>query len=326
MSLSEKPINVALLAFENISAFHISVPCLVFQDAIQDKSPGFELKICTENNNHLLTSSGLGITVEHDFQALEQAQVIVIPSWPNDLPEPGFRLLLALKRHHERGALMVGLCLGSYVLACAGLLDGKRMTTHWEFASEFQSRFPNVEVDPAPLFIEYEQIITSAGTAASLDCCLHIVRRYYGSEFANKLARRMVTAPFRSGGQRQYIPALVNVKLSAENSLGRIIEDVEENLTRHHSLDDVARRCAMSTRTFSRQFKSAYGCTFNKWLLNQRLLLSQRLLETTQSSVSRVAELAGFGSESVFCKHFRAAFHVSPTQWRTSFKHSSCST
>ncbi|CAM3597531.1 GlxA family transcriptional regulator [Parendozoicomonas haliclonae] len=320
MTTPEKPVRIALLAFEGTSAFHLSVPCLVFQDAFVRMAPRFELMICAENAYQLSTGSGFAITVEHDLSAMDNAEIIIIPSWPSDLPQPSERLLEAIRYHHQRGAVMVGLCLGSYVLACAGILDGKRMTTHWECADEFQRRFPKIEVDPKPLFIEHEQLITSAGIAASLDCCLHIVRRYCGSEFANDLARTMVTAPFRSGGQQQYIPAPISARAPTESSLSRVIEEIEQDLKQPWSLEDVASRCAMSKRTFTRQFKATFGCTFGTWLLNQRLLLSQRLLETTQSSISQVAELSGFGSESVFRKYFKSAFQVSPSQWRIAFR------
>jgi len=210
MTTTAMPVRIALLAFENISAFHLSVPCLVFQDATPGGSARFELKVCAQDNQQLVTGSGFGVTLAHDLSVMNDADIIIVPSWPDALPEPGEALLAALRQQHERGAVMVGLCLGSYVLACAGLLDGMRITTHWGFAEAFRSRFPAVEVDPTPLFIEHEQIITSAGVAASLDCCLHIVRRYCGSEYANDLARMMVTAPFRSGGQQQYIPAPIS--------------------------------------------------------------------------------------------------------------------
>lgn len=198
----------------------------------------------------------------------------------------------------------------------------EKITTHWGFADHFKKQFPKVEVDADPLFIEHDEIITSAGTAASLDCCLHIVRRFCGSEYANELARVMVTAPFRSGGQKQYIPAPVHEKTPTETSMSKVIEDITEHLAERHSLEQTAQRCAMSTRTFTRQFKAIYGCTFGDWLLNQRLVLSQRLLETTQSSVTQVAELSGFGSESVFRKQFKRTFQVSPSQWRATFKQS----
>ncbi|MEZ9191917.1 GlxA family transcriptional regulator [Vibrio sp. 10N.286.52.F8] len=320
MNKSSELIKITMIAFEGISAFHLSVPCLVFRDIFFGQPVRFNLRICSENSLRFETSSGFGVVVDSDLSATQEADIIIIPSWPNDLPEPSERLLEALIDHHDKGKLLVGLCLGSYVLACAGVLDGKRATSHWAFTEQFQQQFPKVNFDPNPLFVEHETIITSAGVAASLDCCLHIVRRLCGSELANDLARKMVTAPSRNGGQQQYIPAPVNIKPLTETSINLVIEQVEQSLNQSHSLDELAERCAISKRTFTRQFKSTYGCTFGEWLQNRRLVFSQRLLETTKLSIPQIAEQAGFGSDSVFRKHFKSAFHVSPVQWRTTFK------
>lgn len=320
MSNSNNLPKIALVAFEGISAFHLSVPCMVFQDIFVGQPPQFDLVICSESGPQFDIGSGFGVLIDRDLSAIEDADIVIIPSWPNSLPTPSAQLLSALKEHHNNGKLLVGLCLGTYVLACSGVLNGKRATTHWAFSEQFQQHFPEVTFDPNPLFIELETIITSAGIAASLDCCLHIVRRLCGSEMANDLARKMVTAPFRSGGQQQYIPAPISTRAPTETSLSLVIEQVEKNLNQPHSLDEVAKRCAMSKRTFTRQFKASYGCTFGEWLQNQRLVLSQRILETTLLSIPQVAEQSGFGSESVFRKHFKSAFYVSPTQWRVSFK------
>ncbi|WP_153914009.1 GlxA family transcriptional regulator [Shewanella sp. TC10] len=320
MFKSDDLIKITLVAFEGISAFHLSVPCMVFQDIFVGQPPQFDLKICTENGSQFETGSGFDVVIDRNLSAIEAADIVIIPSWPNDLAEPSKQLIAALQEHHRKDKLLVGLCLGSYVLACAGVLDGKKATTHWAFSEQFQQQFPKVEFDPNPLFIEHETLITSAGIAASLDCCLHIVRRLRGSKLANDIARKMVTAPFRTGGQQQYIPAPINTKPLKETSLSLVIEKVEQNLNLSHSLEEVAARCAMSKRTFTRQFKATYGCTFGEWLQNQRLVLSQGLLETTQNSIPQIAQQAGFGSDSVFRKHFKTAFHVSPIQWRATFK------
>ncbi|WP_261817824.1 GlxA family transcriptional regulator [Vibrio gallicus] len=322
MPKSDDIIKITLVAFEGISAFHLSVPCMVFQDIFVGQPPRFDLEICTESGSQFETGSGFSVVIDQDLSAIEDADIVIIPSWPSELPQPSTQLLTALQKHHTNGKLLVGLCLGAYALGCTGVLDGKRATTHWAFTEQFQRRFPKVEFDPNPLFIEHETVMTSAGIAASLDCCLHIVRRFCGSELANDLARKMVTAPFRNGGQQQYIPAPINTKAVTETSLSLVIEQVEQNLNQPHALDEVAKRSAMSKRTFTRQFKASYGCTFGEWLQNQRLVLSQRILETTQIPISQVAEQAGFGSESVFRKHFKSTFHVSPTQWRASFSSS----
>ncbi|MGX9520735.1 GlxA family transcriptional regulator [Vibrio mediterranei] len=312
--------TIALVALNNISAFHLSVPCLVFQDVFVEQQPLFELMICSESSNHISLSTGFQASVSHDLSALDKADIIIVPSWPNSLPEPSETLLKRLRVNYQRGATIVGLCLGAYALAKAGLLDGKRATTHWGFQQIFIDAFPRVDIDCEPLFIEQDRIITSAGTAASLDCCLHIVRSLCGSDIASNLARMMVTAPFRSGGQLQYIPNPITKQPDKPTSFGHVIGEIEQHLAEHYDLDSVAQRCAMSRRTFTRQFKAAYGCTFGEWLLNKRLALSQQLLESTHYTVATTAELSGFGSESVFRKHFKAAFNTSPSQWRANFQ------
>ncbi|OAN13172.1 AraC family transcriptional regulator [Photobacterium jeanii] len=311
--------KVALVAFEGISAFHLSVPCLVFQDAFIDRQPMFELSLCSLHQREISTGSGFGIVVDEGLDILDAADIVIVPSWPNSLPPVPAELRERLVHAHARGAMLVGLCLGAFVIAETGLLDGKTATTHWAFSEAFRTRFPKVEFDSQPLFIEHDQLITSAGTAASLDCCLQIIRRLCGSELANQLARVMVTAPFRSGGQQQYIPSPIAARPEKVTSLTQVIDQVEKAINQAHSIDSLAAQCAMSRRTFTRQFKAAYGCTFNHWLLDQRLKLSQQLLESSNYSISQVAELSGFGSESVYRKHFKTAFQITPMQWRTTF-------
>lgn len=180
-----------------------------------------------------------------------------------------------------------------------------------------------MKFDSQPLFIAHDQIITSAGTAAALDCCLYIIRLLCGSEVASQLARVMVTAPFRSGGQQQYIPTPIPARPEQETGISKVIEKIEQQLDQQHDIDSVAQQCAMSRRTFTRHFKAAYGCTFGEWLMNQRLKLSQQLLEASDFPISHVAQLSGFGSESVYRKHFKQAFNVAPSQWRRNFSHQS---
>ncbi|MGF1697157.1 helix-turn-helix domain-containing protein [Vibrio lamellibrachiae] len=315
--------KVAMVVVDGISAFHLSVPCLVFRDAFQDafpdRTPLFELNLCSPSGQDVATSSGFSMTVDHDLDPLNRADIIIIPGWANTLPEPPKVLIKKLSDAHQRGATLVGLCLGAFVIAETGLLNGQSATTHWGYSEPFTERYPEVEFDSQPLFIDHDQLITSAGTAASLDCCLHIVRKLHGSEMASQLARVMVTAPFRSGGQQQYIPAPISTRSEQPTSFTQVIEQVEERINEPHNIEGLAERCAMSRRTFTRQFKATYGCTFGQWLLNQRLKLSQQLLEGSHHSITHVAELSGFGSESVYRKNFKAAFQISPSQWRINF-------
>lgn len=317
--MKHKQYKMAILAFDGISAFHLSVPCLVFQDMFIDEYQPFEVSICSISGKSLKNSSGFTLQTKEQLEALSGADIVIVPSWPSDVPLAPAHLLQALVEAHQRGALLVGLCLGAFVLAEAGLLNGQTATTHWAYSQVFQRRFPNVLFDSEPLFIEHEQIVTSAGVAAALDCCLHLLRRFVGNEVAADLARKMVTAPFRSGGQQQYIPLPLPDKPLGETSFSKVMEQVEQQLNLPIKIDEVAARCAMSRRTFTRHFKAMFGCTFGEWLLNQRLKLSQSLLETSTTSIALVAEQSGFGSQSAYRKHFKQAFNVSPTQWRQTF-------
>jgi transcriptional regulator GlxA family with amidase domain len=308
-----------VIAFEGISAFHLSVPCLVFQDVFIEQQPKFSVSLCSLSGDEFSSGSGFGISIEEGIERARDCDIIVVPSWPNSLPQVPKALIDELILCHSQGKTIVGLYLGAFVLAEAGLLNGQKATTHWAFSQQFKERFPLVEFDEQPLFIDNESTITSAGTAAALDCCLHIVRKVCGTEVATQLARIMVTAPYRSGGQQQYIPTPIQTKPIQAISFEGVIQEIEQNLTKSYNLDEVASLCAMSRRTFTRQFKAAYGCSFGEWLLQQRLKLSQRLLESTDYAIHQVAEQAGFGSESVFRKHFKATFNLAPTQWRDKF-------
>ena len=320
MDNSNSTKKIALIAFDDISIFHLSVPCLVFKDAFIGLNSQFELKICSISKHEVTTTSGFDVLLSHNANILNNADIIIVPSWPNSLPEPPSELIKALINAYQRGAMLVGLCLGAFIIAQTGLLDGKTATTHWGFAEKFKQRFPQVELDSQPLFIDHDRLITSAGTAASLDCCLHIVRRLCGSEVASQIARIMVTAPFRSGGQQQYIPTPIAPRPEHKTSLTRVIEQIELSLNQAHNIESVAKMCAMSRRTFTRRFKATYGSSFGQWLLNKRLTLSQQLLESSEHPIAHIAELAGFGSENIYRKHFKQAFRLSPSQWRKNFR------
>ncbi|MCK8044510.1 AraC family transcriptional regulator [Shewanella sp. 1CM18E] len=314
-----KQYKLALLAFDGISAFHLSVPSLVFNDVFVTKASPFEVVLHSIEKTEMRNSAGLLLAEPASVESIVDADIVILPSWPDDVPVASDLLVETLKLAHANGALIVGLCLGAFVLAQAGLLDGKRATTHWAYSDLFQQRFPKVLFDSEPLFIEEAQLITSAGIVAALDCCLHILRRFMGNDVAAEMARLMVAAPFRAGGQQQYIPTPLPAKISGDTSFAAVMSLIEAEVNQSYSIDDVAERCAMSRRTFTRNFKAVYGSTFGEWLLHKRLQLSQTLLETSTLSIANVASSAGFGSESVYRKHFKQAFNVSPSQWRSTF-------
>ncbi|MBC7906252.1 MAG: helix-turn-helix domain-containing protein [Rhodospirillaceae bacterium] len=312
------PHRVAVIAFDRISAFHLSVPCVVFGEACPAEL-AVELTVCASETGPLRTNSGFSVAIDHGLEVLETAHTIIAPSWRDPQERPPEILLEALVTAHRRGAQMVGLCLGAYVLAEAGLLDGRRATTHWGWAQDFARRYPTVMVDADVIYIDDGSILTSAGTAAGIDCCLHLLRRQFGAEIANRVARRLVVPPHRQGGQAQFIehplPATVR-----DGRLAELLDWVRANLAVPHSLDSLAQKSLMSRRTFTRHFRNLTGTTVGEWLLGERLALCQNLLETTGQSIDSISVLAGFGSPVLLRHHFRKAFGVSPTAWRGSFQ------
>lgn len=310
--------TIAVVAFDRISPFHLSVPCVVFGEHPPGMPP-FNLQICSAEPGPLKTTAGFSLGIKPGLQVLKTADSIIVPSWrdPDESPPPA--LLKALVAAHRRGAQVVGLCLGAYVLAQAGLLDGRHATTHWAYARDFAQRYPLVKLDADVLYVEEDRLLTSAGTAAGIDCCLHMVRQRYGAEAANRVARHLVVPPHRQGGQAQFIEQPMPTS-ARESRLSDLIDWVRGKLDQPHTLDSLANQALMSRRTFTRQFRQLTGTTVGKWLQDERLALTQRLLETSEHSVDAISTLAGYGSAESLRHHFKQAFGISPTTWRRTFK------
>ena len=312
--------KVAIIAYENISLFHLSIPCTIFgEDLDRIGVRPYKVTVCTETPGLVKTLSGFSIEVTQSLAELEVTDTVIVPAWSDPLLAPSSAILDGLRSAHQRGARIVGLCLGSFILAEAGLLDGKAASTHWVWAEDFARKFPTVNFDNNVLYIDEGNILTSAGAAAAIDCCLHILRRDHGGEVANTVARRMVVAPHRSGGQVQYI----------EKPLPRVVDSARlepaiiwamDNLTAQIDLDCMAERANMSRRNFSRLFRKATGITFTQWLLTRRLAMAQRLLEMTDSNIDLIASGSGFSSSVSFRQHFSAAFSISPAAYRKQFR------
>jgi AraC family transcriptional regulator, transcriptional activator FtrA len=211
----------------------------------------------------------------------------------------------------------VTICSGVFVLAAAGLLDGKRATTHWRYVDRLRTRYPKIHVEPDVLYVDEGNILSSAGSAAGIDLCLHIVRSDYGAEIANQVARRLIVPPQREGGQSQYIPA--PVRADARHGLSRVLEWAQRQLREPLSVDRLAERAAMSPRTFARRFRAETGTTPHQWLTHQRLLAAQRRLETTRESVDEIAEAVGLKTAATLRLHFRRSLRTTPTAYRHRF-------
>jgi transcriptional regulator GlxA family with amidase domain len=314
------PLRVAVIAFDRMSPFHLSVPCVVFgEDRSEGGVPPFELAVCAAEPGTLTTTAGFTVGAPHGLEGLGNADVIVVPSWRDTHEAPPAALCEALRQAHARGAILVGLCLGAYVLAHAGLLDDRPATTHWAASDDFAQRFPAVRFDPDVLYIDDGDLLTSAGTAAGLDCCLHLMRRLCGASAANYVARRLVVPPHRQGNQAQYVQQPLAAPGRGDRLSG-LLDWVRAHLDAPHTLDSLAQRALMSRRTFTRQFRLTTGSTVSAWLLGERLTRAQQLLESSEQSIDAIAQHAGFGSSASLRQHFVEAFRISPSAWRREFR------
>ena len=311
---------IGVIAFEGISPFHLSVPCLVFgEDRQDDGIPLTEVLICAERPGRLRTTANFSIEAPEGLDCLAEVDTVIVPSWRNPDERASEELLCALRAAHSRGKKIVGLCLGAFVLAQAGLLDGRRATTHWRWAESFSRHFPDVKLDQDVLYVEDGDLLTSAGTAAGLDCCLHLLRTQIGAALANRVARRLVVSPHRQGGQAQFIEQPVPARVDGDR-LSEALDWAQRNLDQAIGLDDLAARALVSRRTFTRHFRDRTGTTFNKWLNSQRLALAQRLLETTDLPIENIAFSTGFGSALSLRQHFAESLRTSPSAYRREFR------
>jgi AraC family transcriptional regulator, transcriptional activator FtrA len=263
---------------------------------------------------------GATMTVPNDLSALRRADTVLIPGWCSTDRRPPPELLDGIRRAHDRGARVVSFCTGALVLAEAGLLDGRRATTHWSFGAELGRRHPAIHLDPTVLYIDDGDVLTSAGAAAAIDLSLHLIRRDFGAEIANTVARAMVVPAHRDGGQAQYVEAPVDLRSPpAEDPVARAMDWAAARLDEPLPVERLAAQALLSPRQFTRQFKARTGTSPHQWVLTQRTTLAQRLLETTDAPVERVAHSAGFATAAALRLHFQRTLHTSPQAYRRCF-------
>ncbi|MFF3481857.1 helix-turn-helix domain-containing protein [Streptomyces sp. NPDC002701] len=311
---------VAVLLFSGGPIFESSIPLSVFGIDRQDAGvPRYRLLVCAGEEGPLRTTGGLELTAPNGLEAISRAGTVVVPAWRSITSPPPEEALDALRRAHEEGARIVGLCTGAFVLAAAGLLDGRPATTHWMYAPTLAKRYPSVHVDPRELFVDDGDVLTSAGTAAGIDLCLHIVRTDHGNEAAGALARRLVVPPRRSGGQERYLDRSLPEEIGAD-PLAEVVAWALEHLHEQFDVETLAARAYMSRRTFDRRFRSLTGSVPLQWLITQRVLQAQRLLETSDYSVDEVAGRCGFRSPVALRGHFRRQLGSSPAAYRAAYR------
>src|SRR5829696_1308699 len=320
MAQNGRPLVVSVVVADGlVGSFGLGVSAEVFgYDRRSMGLPKFDFALVTETPGVLRTDTGIPITVEHGLERLVRSDIVSITAWELFDRVPSPTLLDALRAAYDRGATIISQCTGAFVLAEAGLLDGKRVTTHWKWAGELAARFPEVEVDPSVLYVDNGQVITGAGTAAGVDTLLHLVRREWGAAAANALAREMVVPPHRDGGQAQFIDA--PVPACEDDLLGVVLDWATENLAEDISVDMLARRALMSPRSFARRFKATTGTTPHAWLLGQRLSAAEALLEESDAPVEEIARLVGFGTAAGLREQFGRRRGVSPRAYRQTFR------
>jgi transcriptional regulator GlxA family with amidase domain len=320
VSRRRRPHTVAALISDGVAPFELGVPCEVFGiDRKELVDPWYRFMVVAEKPGPVRTSVGFTIDTPYTLADLAEADTIVIPAWHDVHEIPAGPLIETLRTAHGRGARLVSVCSGAFLLAEAGLLDGRRATTHWMYTDLLAARYPDVKVDPNVLYVDEGTIFTSAGTAAGIDLCLHLVRLDHGADVANAVARRMVVPPHRDGGQAQYVQAPVP-ECAGGDALIETLDWVMQHLDRELTVDRLARHANMSGRTFARRFRAATGTTPLQWVLRQRILLAQRLLETTDRGVEQVATACGFGSPATLRSHFHRIVGTSPLAYRRTFR------
>ncbi|MFD5701889.1 helix-turn-helix domain-containing protein [Streptomyces lasiicapitis] len=309
--------RVVALVLPPQSTFELACAAEVFGVRRPGLPGRYEFTVCTERPGAVPTLAGYDMLVGADLTALDTADTVVIPGWQRRDEAPAPAVIEAVRAAHRRGARVVAICSGAFLLAEAGLLDGRRATTHWRFADELAARFPDVRVEPDTLYIDLGSIATSAGTAAGIDLCLHLARADHGAAHAAHIARHMVMPPHREGGQLQYSTAAPADR--PPPSLAPVLDWATERLHQPLGLDDLAAQAGISPRTLARRFADQLGVSPGRWLLQQRVAAAQVLLEDTDLPVEAVAVRVGLSSAANLRRRFHALVHTTPAAYRRSF-------
>lgn len=311
--------HVVVLAYDGLCTFEFGVAVEIFGLPRPEMGPHwYRFSVAAVDEGVLRATGGIRLMTDGGLSLLAEADIIVVPGWRGvDAPVPD-ALCQALRHASARGCRVLSICSGVFVLAAAGLLNGQRATTHWRYTGALQQRYPAIRVVEDVLYVAESPILTSAGSAAGIDLCLHVVREDFGLDAANAVARRLVVQPHRDGDQRQQLPQPV-ARSRESQRLGQLFDFMQQNLQENHSIDSLARYAGMSPRTFLRRFADATGKTPARWLRDARLQQASRLLTDSRLSVDNVAEQSGFRSADSLRQHFQQQFNLSPLQFRKKF-------
>ncbi len=322
--MSTRRHRIATIALDGVVAFDLGVPAQVFGSARNEAGRRlYETTTCTHGGAPVRATAGFRVVPDHDLEVTRTADTVIVPGIHLDADFDGTvatEVATALREARDRGARVMSICTGAFVLAAAGLLDDRPATTHWWHAERFRQLYPKVKLDPDVLFVDDGELLTSAGVGAGVDLCLHVIRRDHGSEVANRAARRCVVPPWRDGGQAQYIERPLPRAADATTAPTR--SWAEQHLGDRLTLEVLAAHASMSVRTFTRRFREETGVSPTRWLHRQRIDHARLLLETTDLTVDQVARRAGFGTATSLRQHLHAAIGVAPTTYRRTFTRS----
>jgi transcriptional regulator GlxA family with amidase domain len=314
--------DIVVLAPDGVAAFELGVLCEVFgTDRTYDGFPAYRFALASDRPGLVHTNSGFDVTVSEGLDRIAAADLVALPAYrtaPTDDTGLSDAMLDAIVGAYERGAMVMSVCSGAFGLGRAGLLDNRRCTTHWRYTEEFQRRFPLAKIEPDVLYVGDSGVLTSAGTAAGIDLCLHLVREIQGTEVANAMARRMVVPPHRDGGQAQFID--LPMPSDPGGSLSDLLGWMTQHLDQELGVDELAAQALMSPRTFARRFRAETGTTPHRWLVGQRVLRAQQLLEATDEPIERVAQISGFGNAATLRHHFAMVRGTTPQAFRRTFR------
>jgi transcriptional regulator GlxA family with amidase domain len=312
--------DVAALLVPGVHPFELSVLAEVFGvDRTEEGLPAYDFAVVATGARTEQAVGGMTVTADHGLERLASADLVAIPGWhtrAEPAPEP---LVAALRAAYDRGATLLSVCSGAFLLAATGLLDGRRATTHWRYAAQLARLYPRIRLDPDVLYVPDGRLVTGAGTSAGIDACLYLVREAYGADIANRIARRMVVPPHREGGQAQYVEVAVPAPAGGGADLAELLDWLAAHPDRRFTVEDLARRAHLSPRTFARRFRQSTGTTPYEWLTLRRLSLAQRLLETGDLGVDAVARRSGFGTAKALREQFTRRLGTTPQVYRRTF-------
>ena len=309
---------VAAVAYDRLCPFEFGCTVELFALPRPELDvPWYDFAACAAERGPIRATGGVVVQVSHSLRLLERADTIVIPGWRDADEAPPPALLRKLRQAYDRGARLCSICSGVFVLAAAGVLTGKRATTHWKYVERLAARYPDIIVEPNALYVDEGQILTSAGSAAGLDMLVHLVRKDFGPRVANQVAQRLVIPPHREGGQAQFVPRPVSV--DERGRLAKLLDWIRAHLSAEHTIESLAGQAAMSPRTLQREFKSATGLAPYAWIVRERIERAKELLETGRLPAQRIAERVGMGSAESLRHHFRQRVGTTPAQYRARF-------